>query len=97
MQRPAPVYTQRQRWVCLTCRKMFRPYLAHGPEAQRLAERVTACPQCRLPMRAVGRYFQPPRREAVAQWRKVAALLDAGVTFDGYQPRPPKRPSEVKA
>lgn len=87
----API--QRQRWVCFHCRKMFRPGYAHVENARTDA----TCPDCKAPMRRIGRYFQPPRRHDRKQWEKVRRLLDAGITFDGYQGRPPKRLSEVDA
>jgi hypothetical protein len=99
---------QRERWVCLDCRKMFRPYLAHG--AVPLGRRAKAgtqhapslaaapCPQCRQPMQRVGRYFKPPKQRNIKQWAKVRLLIAHGVDFHGWQAaRPPQRPSEAAA
>ena len=61
------IHVQRERWVCLDCRKMFRPYLAHdAAAAERRAQAEPSlpmlCPQCRRPMQCVGRYFKPPKQ-----------------------------------
>lgn len=96
--RPIPPPIQRERWVCFHCRKMLRPYLAHGPEAdaRRAAHAVPpSCPDCHTPMRRIGRYFKAPRRADVKQWEKVRLLLAHGIDFNGYQGRPPARLSEV--
>lgn len=88
--------TQRERWVCFACRKMFRPRRAHHAAFTKTLP-PPVCADCHLPLRAVGRRFKPPRRLDKAQWRKAETLLNHGVTFYGYQPRPPQRPSEVEA
>ena len=93
---------QRERWVCLTCRKMFRPrYVAHDARDEaafvRHARRSVVCPECRAPMHPVGRYFKPPKQSNLKQWEKVRRLLAAGVNFSGYEGRLPKRLSEVDA
>ena len=97
--RPIPPPVQRERWVCFGCRKMFRPYLAHGSAAETRRRAVNGavppCPDCNAPMRRIGRYFKPPRLADVRQWEKVRLLLAHGIDFNGHQGRPPARLSEV--
>ena len=59
-------------------------------------ERI-ACPECRGPAVRVSYRFQAPRRTDVAQWRKVAALLDQGFRFRPTAIRYPRTPAEVPA
>lgn len=74
-------------YACLPCRHTAK----HPLEA---AESGPHCPLCRAPMTNLGRDFKAPRRADNNQWRKVALLVEAGITFDscgctgpGYRPR----------
>jgi hypothetical protein len=56
----AGLAVQRERWVCLDCRKMFRPYLAHGavPVGRRAKAGTQHAPSWqRLPARSAASPF----------------------------------------
>jgi hypothetical protein len=72
-------------FACLPCRYT-------GKLPQRLDE-PPRCPHCHSGMIDLGKDFKAPRRQNLAQWRKVTLLADAGITFDscgcsGPGPRP---------
>lgn len=39
------------------------------------------CPQCRNPMRDMGKYFEPPRALDDRSWEIMGRLAEAGMTF----------------
>lgn len=61
-------------YVCVQCRRSVK---------QARDRECVPCPECARPMYAMGMDFQAPRRESNKQWRKLALLVDAGVTFNG--------------
>lgn len=70
-------------FACLPCRYTAK----HPPWTE------PACPRCRTTMIDLGRDFKAPRRGNTLQWRKIATLAAAGITFDscgctGPGPRP---------
>ena len=67
-------------YACLECRVSFKK-----PRTDMIGEAETAdfpCPNCKNRLQYMGRSFQAPRRTAVAQWRKVALLIQRGYRFD---------------
>jgi hypothetical protein len=69
-------------WVCVRDRRTFKA-----------SWQAPICPDCDTPMIDVGKDFHAPRRAALAQWRKVAILVEQGQLFDscgcgGPGPRP---------
>jgi hypothetical protein len=46
---------------------------------------VHPCPQCRAPMVTAGHDFAAPRRGNVSGWAAVAAVLAAGLRYDGFE------------
>lgn len=78
-------------WCCLPCRVSFKHPGGWG--SARSPENRPHCPHCGEPMLDLGRDFQPPRKDADVQWRKVELLVSQGVRFDscgcsgpGYRP-----------
>ena len=78
--------------ACFCCRKSFK-----------VASRESAgpaCPQCAAPMVWMGRAFAAPPSRNTAQWRKIEALVRAGIRFGRYRgyvgPSPPARLTDVK-
>jgi hypothetical protein len=83
-------YPYKTHWACLPCRHTAK-FLSEQWECMRVAP---TCPRCRAKMVHLGRDFHAPRRADTNQWRKVAVLYAAGITFDscgctgpGYRPR----------
>ena len=86
---------QKLAFACFACRTVSKrpapfyyhefPHLfEHGQNSPKLA---FFCPRCGGPEQFVGRYFKPPPRRALAQWRKAEALWRAGWRADGYNQR----------
>ena len=78
--------------ACFPCRKSFK-----------VAARENAapkCPQCAAPTVWMGRAFAAPPSRNTAQWRKLEALVQAGIHFGRYRgyvaPPPPARLTDVK-
>ena len=80
-------YMERRRnnehWVWFDCRKMFRkPSRWQGV---RLGDKPPIpnheCPECKKPMRDMGVYFEPPRRNAVRMWEIMRLVADNGMSF----------------
>jgi uncharacterized protein (DUF433 family) len=72
-----------EHWVCFECRKMFkRPFRVENDGAHPKAPvRPYVCPQCREPMINMGMYFEPPRQDDLAGWKKMRLLADFGYFF----------------
>ncbi|SDS53737.1 hypothetical protein [Actinoplanes derwentensis] len=43
------------------------------------------CPQCRVPMVNAGHDFAAPRRRDLSGWRAVAAVVGAGLRYEGFE------------
>ena len=67
-------------FVCLPCRKSFK----HWWQPDSFA-RQRLCPQCRRPMINAGHDFAPPRRSDKSGWVVVAAVLGAGLRYEGFE------------
>lgn len=66
-------------YVCVACRVSFK---RHPPTAA-VAHR---CPRCGTPMSCAGHDFAaPPRRDSRA-WSVVAAVVGAGLRYEGFEP-----------
>jgi len=61
-------------FACFVCRRSFR-----RPGVERDG---AACPVCGSGAVRLSRKFKPPRRDDVAQWSKVEALVKLGFRFD---------------
>jgi hypothetical protein len=59
--------------VCLACRKVFKQPHSAVPRA---------CPNCAELMIELSRKFAAPKSTDVAQWRKVAYLIQNGFHFE---------------
>jgi hypothetical protein len=46
------------------------------------------CPECKQPMRNMGVYFEPPRKNDVKAWVRMELLSDNGYTFHSVGSRP---------
>ncbi|MFB7233828.1 hypothetical protein ACFCXK_03505 [Streptomyces sp. NPDC056269] len=60
--------------VCVPCRVAFKRHPEHGGHP---------CPRCSGPMVCAGRDFAAPRRRDTKAWTVVAAVLDAGLRYEG--------------
>ncbi len=66
-------------YACFVCRKMFnKPPWTRRHDGKGAPVNVVVCPQCGAVMHNMGKEFQPPRRNAVRQWRKVELLFGRG-------------------
>lgn len=65
-------------YVCVPCRVSAKRWVG--------ASGVTLCPRCAEPMACVGRDFAAPRRVDRRAWSVVAAVVAAGLRYDGRTP-----------
>ncbi len=75
-------------YVCVPCRKSHK-YAWDGEDH--------LCPSCRRPMVFAGHDFAAPRRTDDSGWKAVAAVLGAGLRYEGFETcgcgrRPQSRP-----
>jgi hypothetical protein len=63
-------------YVCVPCRQSHK-FLWDGAEH--------LCLRCRTPMASAGHDFAAPRKTDDRRWSAVAAVLDAGLRYDGFQ------------
>ena len=72
-----------EHWVCFECRKMFkRPFRIENDGADPKAPaRPYICPQCRETTINMGLYFEPPRQDDLASWKRTRLLADFGYFF----------------
>lgn len=68
--------TYKVHYVCVPCRQSHK----HPWDG---AEHF--CPRCRMPMVFAGHDFAAPRRSDESGWFAVAAVLDAGLRYDGFE------------
>ncbi|MEV6825686.1 hypothetical protein [Amycolatopsis sp. NPDC051102] len=64
-------------YVCVACRKSHK-HAWDGAEHR--------CPGCRRPMVFAGHDFAAPPRRDGSGWAAVAAVLEAGLKYEGFQP-----------
>ncbi|MFB7591973.1 hypothetical protein [Streptomyces sp. NPDC056169] len=64
-------------YVCVTCRVACKQH--PGLDEHR-------CPRCSKPMVCAGRDFAAPRRRDLKAWTAVAAVLNAGLRYEGREP-----------
>ncbi len=69
--------TYKVHYVCVPCRRGQKG-------AWDAAEH--RCPRCRAPMVLAGHDFAAPRKADVRGWAAVAAVLGAGLRYDGFEP-----------
>ncbi|MEV5750680.1 hypothetical protein AB0L00_22900 [Actinoallomurus sp. NPDC052308] len=63
-------------YVCVPCRQSHK-YPWDGREH--------LCPRCRTPMTYAGHDFAAPRRADDRRWAAVAAVLAAGLRYEGFE------------
>ncbi len=64
-------------YVCVRCR-LSRKHVWDGAEH--------LCTSCRRLMLFAGHDFAAPRRHDDRRWAAVAAVLEAGLTYEGFEP-----------
>ena len=70
-------------YACFSCRKMFNePSYLRRFDRKGLGVDAITCPECRMPMRNMGKEFKPPRRGNIRQWRKVELLYQRGYRWE---------------
>ncbi|MBR7836435.1 hypothetical protein KDL01_24370 [Actinospica durhamensis] len=67
--------TYKVHYVCVPCRRSSK-------HAWNAAEH--RCPTCAVPMACAGHDFAAPRRQDPDGWAAVAAVLAAGLRYDGF-------------
>lgn len=72
----------KDRYACFQCRKGFKRRLAEDllPE-YRHPETPARCPDCRGPLRNLGRDLKLPRKTQTEQWTAIEYLADNGFNF----------------
>lgn len=78
MKKLDPHPTNTAHFACFDCRLAFK----QPNSRDSVSTRPFRCPECRTPMRLLGRYFKAPPRRAVRQWLKVELLYYFGEKFD---------------
>ena len=76
-----PHPTNKVHFACFACRVSFKQPGSSNWDA-RVPTRPFPCPNCKAPMRRMGRYFKAPPRRDVRRWRETVALYRAGERFD---------------
>lgn len=69
--------TYKVHYVCVPCRRSAK-HLRDGAERR--------CPECRTPMVPAGHDFAAPPRRDGSGWAAVAAVLSAGLKYEGFEP-----------
>ncbi|MFE6888922.1 hypothetical protein [Streptomyces sp. NPDC057694] len=62
-------------YVCVSCRVSFKRHT--------YPQREQPCPNCARPLVCAGHDFAPPRRRDARGWSVVAAVLAAGLRYEG--------------
>ena len=70
----------KERWVCFSCRKMFRVLRrVEGAEpGVKPVGPTRICPECGAEMDNIGGFFSPPPRSETRRWEAVALVAEAG-------------------
>lgn len=68
--------TYKVHYVCVSCRQSHK-YAWDGAEHR--------CPRCAAPMSFAGHDFAAPRRADDRAWAAVAAVLEAGLRYEGFE------------
>ncbi|MFD9515976.1 hypothetical protein [Streptomyces sp. NPDC059979] len=64
-------------YACVSCRIGFKRHPRDGGHT---------CPRCTGPVLCAGHDFAAPRRSNRKAWSVVAAVLDAGLRYEGFEP-----------
>lgn len=79
-------------YACVSCRISFKRHPRDDGHS---------CPRCSGRLLCAGHDFAPPRRGNRKAWSVVAAVLDAGLRYDGFEPcgcgRDPKFRPQTRA
>jgi predicted RNA-binding Zn-ribbon protein involved in translation (DUF1610 family) len=73
--------THKMHHVCLSCRRSCK-----YPADSYPADVEYKCPECGEPMICAGHDFKPPRRRDKSGWTAVAAVLNAGLVYECFEP-----------
>ena len=76
-------------FVCLPCRRSFKKRVRYPLPDE------APCPECGAGAIHVSTKFKPPPRLKDDQWKKVAALLNAGYRFESVNGKYPKTLAEL--
>ncbi|MEV7214420.1 hypothetical protein AB0O31_15160 [Kitasatospora cineracea] len=74
------VFPAKTHYACVSCRVSFKRHPAdrRGPGHR--------CPNCGGPLACAGHDFAAPRRTDRRAWSVVAAVLAAGLRYEGFEP-----------
>ena len=75
-----PMLKFKERWVCFSCRKMFR-ILRQVEDAKpgvKPDSPIRICPECGTEMHNIGGFFAPPPRSELRRWQAAALVAAAG-------------------
>ncbi|CAL9325313.1 hypothetical protein [Streptomyces sp. SudanB182_2057] len=64
-------------YACVSCRIGFKRHPRDGGHT---------CPRCAAPLLCAGHDFATPRRNDRKAWSVVAAVLGAGLRYEGFEP-----------
>jgi hypothetical protein len=81
---PYPGAFYKDHWACFECRKMVRkPFIFESgvKHADERRLRTVMCPECKGPLRNMGKAFRPPLRSALHRRRKVERQYLFGVRW----------------
>ena len=78
-------------YACFKCRKCF-----HRSVEFPNASATLVCPECGAETVQMNQRFKAPRKDNVAQWKKVEALVLAGFHFQPVGEPYPKVPRELR-
>ncbi len=76
-----PTATNKVHFACFACRKTFKQPGSSNWDSN-VPERPFPCPECKVPMVRMGRYFKAPRQRAARAWREVERLYSGGERFN---------------
>lgn len=80
-----PHPTNTVHYACFDCRVSFKqPGSSNWDVA--VPERPFLCPNCKAPMRRMGRYFKAPPRRDLRGWRETIRLYRDGERFETSRP-----------
>jgi hypothetical protein len=73
--------TNKVHFACFTCRKSFKQRGSSNWDSS-VPERPFPCPNCKMPMVRLGRYFKAPSQRSIRAWREVERRYQLGERFD---------------